>query len=201
MQRLEEAAEELEARAVALTSELADNRRRVEELGAAITRSEAQLDDDILALDALRVAVHDADDKVSALRIRTDGQEVVIKSARGVLESIRAVVAELDIARATAESDLSHLAASCVDTVQATLDDVIVEVDELERDGNITPDARVICAEEPDEEQDEPAAAGPRVVGPGGGAARPERGRRHHRAAGEDRSPRTGEHDGHRAVR
>ena len=166
-QRLQEAADELEVRASSLASELADNRRRIEELGTAISRSEIQLNEEILALDALRVLVHDADDAVSALRIRTDAQDVLIKDARSSLESIRAAVAEFDIARATAESDLSHLAASCVDAVQATLDDVLAEVEQQERDGNVTPDASVICAEEPDEEQDEPSIVSPGLVSPG----------------------------------
>ena len=35
--------------------------------------------------------------------------------------------------------------------MQATLDDVLAEVDELERAGDLTPDARIICADEPEE--------------------------------------------------
>ncbi len=37
--------------------------------------------------------------------------------------------------RATAEADLTHLASSCVESVQATLDEVAAEVEALERDG------------------------------------------------------------------
>jgi chromosome segregation protein len=48
---------------------------------------------------------------------------------------------------------LAHVAQTCVDTVQATLDDVLVEVAELERAGDAVPDARVICAEEPDDDE------------------------------------------------
>ena len=95
-----------------------------------------------------------ADDAVSALRIATDEHEGSLKAARGALEAIRSLVAELDVARATAESDLAHLATSCLDTVQATLDEVRAEVDELEQAGELTPDARVICAEEPEETDD-----------------------------------------------
>ena len=99
-------------------------------------------------LDALRTDVQTADDVVSGLRIQADEHDESLKGARAALEAIRAVVAELDVARATAEADLAHLATSCVDTVQATLDEVLAEVDELERAGDMTPDARVICAEE-----------------------------------------------------
>jgi hypothetical protein len=46
----------------------------------------------------------------------------------------RAVASELDVARATAQADLSHLAHTCEDAVNATLDEVLVEVDQLERE-------------------------------------------------------------------
>jgi chromosome segregation protein len=92
---------------------------------------------------------------VSELRIRTDQHEAAIKEARGALEAIRATVADLAVLRATAESDLSHLAASCLAAVQATLDEVVVEVEELERAGDLTPDVRVICTEEPEEQPED----------------------------------------------
>jgi chromosome segregation protein len=57
----------------------------------------------------------------------------------------------LDVARATAESDLSHLALTCVESVQATLDEVLAEVDALERDGELKPDVRVVLADETEE--------------------------------------------------
>ncbi len=158
VQRLDEAAAELDARATSLASELEVTRRRVAELGAAIVAGEAQLDADVNTLDALRMDVRHADDFVSALRIATDEHEASLKVARGALESIRSLVAELDVARATAESDLAHLAASCLDAVQATLDEVRVDVDELELAGELTPDARVICAEEPEELGDDATA-------------------------------------------
>jgi chromosome segregation protein len=69
-----------------------------------------------------------------------------------VLDTIRAAVSELDVARATAEADLSHLAHTCEDAVNATLDEVIVEVDRLEAEGRTTPDASVVLADEPDED-------------------------------------------------
>jgi chromosome segregation protein len=59
------------------------------------------------------------------------------------------------VARATAESDLAHLAQICVDTVQATLDEVLVDVEALEQAGQAVPDAAAITAEEPDPEADD----------------------------------------------
>jgi chromosome segregation protein len=151
VERLEEASVELEARATALAAELENTRRRVEDLRATVVAGEARLDQDIRSLESLRAEVAHADDTVSSLRIRADEFEAAIKLARGALESLRAAVAELDIARATAESDLAHLASACIAAVQTSLDEVIEEVADLERGGILTPDVRAIEAEEPDE--------------------------------------------------
>src|SRR5262249_3378652 len=96
----------------------------------------------------LRRDVQNADDAVAGLRADTESQETSIRDARGSLETIRATVGEFDIARATAESALAHLASSCVESVRTTLDQVVVEVGEMERRGQATPDARVICADD-----------------------------------------------------
>src|SRR5207253_381313 len=98
---------------------------------------------DVRALDALGLDLRAADERVSALRVGSEEQESALKIARGEMETIRGAVAELDVLRATVESDLAHLAASCVDTVQASLDDVVAEVAQLEQEGVLTPDARV----------------------------------------------------------
>jgi chromosome segregation protein len=155
VERLEEAGAELEARALSLSAERDDTHRRIDALRAAIVTGQAKFDADVLALDRLRQDVSGADDAVSALRASTDERDAVIKDLRAALEAVRATVAELDVARATAESDLTHLAASCLETVQATIDEVVVEVDELERHGEATPDSRVICADEREESADE----------------------------------------------
>ncbi len=158
VQRLEEASAELETRAVALATDLRETGQRVAELRAGIIDGEARLDAGVRALETLRHDVQTSDDVVATLRATADEQEVVIKGARTALEAIRAAVAEFDIARARAESDLDHLAQACADAVQATLDDVLIEVAELERDGHAVPDARVICADEPDDTLDEDSA-------------------------------------------
>jgi len=151
VQRLEEAAVDLESRATSLTDELANTRRRIDDLRMAVSAGEEQLDNDVRSLEALREQVSQADDAVSTLRIRADEFEAAIKIARGALESLRAAVSELDIQRATAESDLSHLAAACVAAVQATLDDVLVEAADLEREGNLTSHTQALEAEESEE--------------------------------------------------
>ena len=155
VRRLEDASRELESRADALTAELEETRNRVEALRTAVALGEEQLTSDIRQLDVLRAAVAAADDGVSTLRINADEFESAIRVARGEFEAIRTTVSEHDLARVTAESDLSHLAATCFDAVQATLDEVMVEVEELERSGGAVPDARAIYADEPEDVTDE----------------------------------------------
>jgi chromosome segregation protein len=155
VQRLEEAAAELEARAESLRSELAETGQRIDMLGTAIAAGEQQLDADIRALENERRAVQGADDDVAGLRIKADEIEAAIRDARHALEAIRTEAAELDIARATAESDLAHLAATCESAVQETLNKVLADVEVMEAEGDMTPDAAVICADEGDEGSDE----------------------------------------------
>jgi len=151
VERLEEAGAELEARAASLAAERDETRRRIGELQTAVATGKLKLDEDVRALEGFRNDVALADESAARLRSNADEHEGIIKQARLSLEAIRATVSELDIARATAESDLSHLSTSCIEAVQASLDEVVAEVDELERQGEATPDARVIYADQPDE--------------------------------------------------
>jgi chromosome segregation protein len=163
VERLEEAGAELEARAEALAAERDETRRRIDELHAAIAAGKTSLDADVRALEGLKQDVRDADETVAARRAGADEHEVLIKERRAVLETARGSAAELDLARATAESDLGHLAASAVELLQATIDEVVVEVEELERQGGAAPDSRVVCATDDAEDVDEgreDAAAG-----------------------------------------
>jgi chromosome segregation protein len=130
---------------------------RREELLRAIAGGERTLDEAIQSLDAMRDRLRAADDAAGALRAAVDAQDATIREARQLLEGIRTEVSSLDIARATAESDLTHLAQSCADAVQLSLDAVLADVEEMERAGDVTPDAAAIRAEEPDTDSDEPA--------------------------------------------
>jgi chromosome segregation protein len=157
--RLEEAAADLSARVMLLSSELDEARNRAAALQADVLSGQAQLDADIRILDERRADVQRMEDVVAGLRARADECETATRSARQSLDEVLASVAELDIARVTAESDLAHLAASCVSTVQATLDEVLVEVEALERNGNLEPDQSVICSDEPDASAEDPGVS------------------------------------------
>jgi chromosome segregation protein len=153
--RLEEAGRELESRAQSLHGELNDTRQRVTTLNDQVTAGETQLTTDIQQLDALRADVHSADDRVNTLRIGADAIEQNIRTARASFEAVRTEATEVDIARATAESDLTHLASTCEAAVQASLDSVLDEVQEMERQGTTTPDAAAISAVDADEAGDD----------------------------------------------
>ena len=133
--RLEEAAVELDARLSARGEELRRNQTRRSELQEAVAAAEARLSEGLRSFDGLRDNVREADERSQALRGTFEDQDGRIREARRALEAVRQDAAQLDVARATAESDLSHLAATCLETVQATLDEVATEVELLEREG------------------------------------------------------------------
>jgi chromosome segregation protein len=151
VQRLEEASVELDARASIMAAELSSTTQRASDLRTAVADGRSALDDEIRALEVQRQELRSLEDAVGALKIAADAQESVIRDARAQLESLRAKVAELDLARATAESDLTHLAHSCLEAVQATLDEVLEEVTAQEEAGTVAPDASVLSADEAEE--------------------------------------------------
>jgi chromosome segregation protein len=155
VRRLEESGAELEARARTLSDELSQVDGRLNALAASVSAGESQLDSDVLALETMRQEVRTADESLATRRATADEQETVLKDARSALDSIRAIVAELDITRATAEGELSHVANACIEAVQATLDEVVVEVEQMEREGSATPDARSLGVDDTDDASDE----------------------------------------------
>jgi chromosome segregation protein len=159
--RLQEAAADLASRAVALGTELDEATRRTETLADAIRNGELALDEDVRALTDLKERVQAGDDCVVSLRASTAELEQRVKESRRVVESVREQVASLDVVRATAEADLTHLAQACVDSVQASLEDVLNEVSALEAAGQLTPDANVIGTPEADLEDGEASAEAP----------------------------------------
>jgi chromosome segregation protein len=160
IERLDEGARELEQRIGARAAEVEQVRARRDALLVAIADNEQALDRDVQVLDRMRIELRAVDDAATAIRERVDAQDVVIRDARSRLEQIRAEAADLDVARAKAESDLAHLAQTCVDAVQCSLDDVLAEVEQLEQSGAATPDAVAITVEDLDPDSDDGESAG-----------------------------------------
>jgi chromosome segregation protein len=167
--RQEDIIEELEARFAARQEEARQNEQRQADLRQAIEAGRQQLDLDVRDLERLRVDVRDADERLTELRQGSDAQEVEIRDARKDVDAVRAEVGELDVARVTAESDLAHLASTCVESVQATLDQVLAEVEEAEREGHVAPGTPM--ADEGEEEGGDEDADGAPVMTAEGMAA------------------------------
>jgi chromosome segregation protein len=157
--RLEQAAADLDARLSARREELARNQARRADLHGAIAAADSRLDEAVRSFDELREKVRESDEHSQALRAGFDAQDGLIREARRALEAVRAESAQLDVARATADADLSHLASSCVEAVQATLDEVAAEVEQFEREGQLASPRAVDDAPEPAELEEE--AGGP----------------------------------------
>ncbi|MEQ1759007.1 MAG: chromosome segregation protein SMC [Vicinamibacterales bacterium] len=153
--RLEEGARELEERIASRAGEREDVHRRREALLQSIADATDSLDAAIAQLTGQRELLRVADEGASALRVLVEGQDTVIRQARLMLDSVRQEAGDLEIRRATGESDLAHLKQSCMDVVQNTLDEVMVEVDELERSGFTATASAVVVMEEPDTEADD----------------------------------------------
>ena len=157
--RLEEAARELESRFDARTAEKAAKAEERAALDVATAEALGKLDRAVADMDILRHDVRVAEETASALRGRVDVQEAEVREARASLDEVRAATGSLEVARATSETDLSHLAATCVETVQATLDEIVAEVALLEQSGEATPDSRALEVGGTEDDEDEQADA------------------------------------------
>jgi len=145
---LEEASRELAERIDALSLERTQKTSRRVELDEAITEALGRLDAAVASLDALRVEVRSAEEAVGALKADADRQDSLAREARSTLDGIRASATQFEVSQATATADLAHLEATAVETVQATLADVLTEVEQLERDGAAVPDTRALSVDE-----------------------------------------------------
>jgi chromosome segregation protein len=172
--RLEESARELELRVTTRTAELEQTRARREALLTAIAEGERSLDADVLTLDAMRDQLRAADELAAEIRLRVDAQDGLIREARRALEEIRTDANALEVARATAEGDLTHLAQICMDTLQNSLDEVLVDVERMEQAGETTPDAAALAADEPDPDAEDGEVVVAHPEDMGAGISRPE---------------------------
>jgi len=148
--RLEDVARDVGGRVAVHALELEQVRAKREGLLQAVADGSRVLDEDIRRLATLRDDVRDADQAAADVRIRVDEQDAVIREARQGLEQLRGQSGELDVARATAESDMTHLAQLCAETIQSSLEQILSDVEQMEQMGETTPDAAVITAEETD---------------------------------------------------
>jgi chromosome segregation protein len=164
VKRLEELAAELEKRVDSCTRDIALMREQRERLLNAIVDGQRLMDEDVAKLEGLRLEMLVADEMAVTIKQQAEKQEDVIRDARRAVDALRALAAEVDVQRATAESDLTHLAQQSMDTVNATLDDIRDEVAAMEAAGQVQPDVRAIRAAEavdPDEVEEGVEASAP----------------------------------------
>jgi chromosome segregation protein len=145
--RLEDAAREMSERIESLGAERAHKIVRHGELDRATTEAVARLDAAVQALVGLKDDVRTAEQRAAALRAEADHHDALAREARGALDAIRQAATQLEIQRATAASDLSHLEASAHEAVQATLLEVVAEVEQLEQAGAATPDSSALSVD------------------------------------------------------
>ena len=155
--RLEHLAADLERRVDSCTRDVALMRDQRERLLQAIVDGQRLMDQDVARLELLRQDMIVADETAVTIKQSAQRQEDVIRDARRAVDALRALAAEVDVQRATAESDLTHLAQQALDSVNAALDDIRDEVAQMEAAGQVQPDVRAIRAAEavdPDELED-----------------------------------------------
>ncbi|HEY6358898.1 MAG TPA: hypothetical protein VIX35_11670, partial [Vicinamibacterales bacterium] len=119
---------------------------RRQALTADIHEAERLLDEDVHELDRLRADVRRVDDRVMERRGAFTAREQEIRAARHVLDAARAEETRFEVARATAASDLSHLAAACYDGLNLAIDDVVAAVARMEDAGELIAPARRLAA-------------------------------------------------------
>ena len=152
--RRQQLAAELERRVEAATRDIAMMREQRERLLNAIVDGQRLMDEDVAKLEGLRQEMIVADEMAVTIKLSSEKQEDVIRDARRTVDALRALAAEVDVQRATAESDLTHLAQQALDNVNASLDEIRDEVAQMEAAGQVQPDVRAIRAAEavdPDE--------------------------------------------------
>jgi chromosome segregation protein len=158
--RLEEAARDLDDRLVGRRADIERTETRRLELRESIRQTEQHLDEDIRALEGHQAQVRDLDARVVSLRDEFGGRDHEIRGARHRMEAVRSEVMQSEVAKATAASDLAHLAETCLETVGATIDEVVAVVAELDASGGlVAPARRVAAASAPDEDELDPGDA------------------------------------------
>ena len=114
------------------------------------------LKNDALAVErtfeAMRAGMRGLDEKVVELRTEFSAADQRIRGARQLLEGVRADVMKAELAKTTASSDLTHLAELCLETIGASIDQVVEEVARMEDAGELaSPSRRLAAAAMPDD--------------------------------------------------
>ncbi len=177
--RLEFAAKELDERIAGRHRDIERTNVRVAELSVSIEENTRLFDEDVRALDGLRVTLREGDERVAGLRTEFNARDQSIRSARLALDEVKADVLQLEVGRATASADLTHLGATCVESFGSSLEDVSRHVVRMFDAGELSAPASRLATQGDDEDD----ADGAGDAGPVGVAADAVA------ASGDDRAP------------
>ena len=122
-----------------------------EALISSVAEVTQQLDSGATELTVRREEVRTVDERVVTLRDQLELQDREGQAVRTGLDEAREVVARLDIVRANAERDLSHLGELCRDALQVTLEEVAEQLVKLEREGEMVLDSALLSTTEASE--------------------------------------------------
>ena len=109
-----------------------------------MTEAEKARDAYARALDDLRGEIRRLDGRTSELHEQIAARDDEVKRARAELDAARVAVGQREVACATADADVSHLAEACLETLQLSLTDIVAEVVRMEAEGPIEPDRSLL---------------------------------------------------------
>jgi chromosome segregation protein len=166
--RLEEAGRDLDSRLAGRQAEIRRTEERRTELSQSIANAERRLDADVQALDGLEMEMRRLDERVVVLRTEFHEREQGVRTARHALDGVRGEVTSLEVSQARAASDLSHLAAACLEAIGLSLDEVVAAVAAFEEAGALVPPVQRTAASPGDaEDRDEDDESEPADVDAG----------------------------------
>ena len=158
--RLEVQANDLSARIKSCELGNRDDVFRRQKLTASIELSVKQHDTHISTFGELKASIRSVDEKANVLREDIRGEEGRVRETRQEIESIRTDLNVLELERATSDSTLQHVEASCAEVLQSDLNKVEADVELLEQDGPLKPDFALLGSQSYESEDGNREAGG-----------------------------------------
>ena len=102
-----------------------------------------------MAFAELRQRVVEFDERAASLQADYQAREHGARDARGAVDGVRAEAVRLEVSCATAEADLTHLEAACVEALEMSAADVAAEVASGAAADLPSPEASLAAVDEP----------------------------------------------------
>ena len=137
VERLEEASQEFKTRVESRIAERHKLEARLKKVQSSAVDNEGLLTRALKGFDVSSGEVSLAKRHADEFQAKCQTQETLLRDVNGALTEVRSEIAEFQVSRATIEADLANLAASCLDALQISLDEVEIQAREFETE-NIT---------------------------------------------------------------